>query len=348
MIQRILIATLTMLGLSSCTFIPQERAEITHQHQAPSDTAQKRQIALHRAGQWIGAGISYGAYRDGESPDADSLTSDEHILEDLQIISKHWKLIRCYGSGQQTQNILRVIQEHQLDIVMMLGAWLDGHWSWDKNHAEVDRCIELAKAFPNIVIAVNIGNEIFVDWSYHRLEGDSNMEKVIQLIRKVRSQIRQPVTVCDDYNFWNKPQAQYLAKELDFIGLHAYAFWNNITLASAVNWTKDIYHDIQQRFPNLTIALCESGWPTSRVTGDGSYEGGLIGKAGEKEQAEFLKHYQHWILTEKIPSFLFEAFDEKWKGGFDGENPHDKCEKHWGLYKSNRKAKSVMLNGVFH
>jgi hypothetical protein len=37
---------------------------------------------------WIGYGISYGAYRDGEGPDKGSLTSKENILEDLQLIAQ--------------------------------------------------------------------------------------------------------------------------------------------------------------------------------------------------------------------------------------------------------------------
>ena len=36
-------------------------------------------------GEWIGNGISYGAYRDGEGP-GEGLTSKENILEDLEIL----------------------------------------------------------------------------------------------------------------------------------------------------------------------------------------------------------------------------------------------------------------------
>ena len=41
-------------------------------------------------------------------------------------------------------------------------------------------------------------------------------------------------------------------------------------------------------------------------------------------------------------SFYFEAFDEQWKGGFDGENPLAKAEKHWGVYRSDRTPKKVL------
>ena len=119
---------------------------------------------------------------------------------------------------------------------------------------------------------------------------------------------------------------------------------NNVEFASArfKLGANLIYEDIQKRFPNHTIAFCESGWPTSRIYGGESYEGGLIGKTGEKEQQTFFHQYNDWVNKHKVISFYFEAFDESWKGGFDGINPQDKAEKHWGLYHSNRTPKLSM------
>jgi len=287
-------------------------------------------------GEWIGNGISYGAFRDGESPDSGTLTSKAHILEDLQIIAKRWHIIRMYSADEQAQHILEVIQKHRLPIQVMQGAWISGLQTDEQNQKQIDFVIQLANQFPDIVIAINVGNEIFGDWSAHKV---SDMDKVVQYIRQVRRQVKQAVTVNDDYNFWNKPHAKTIANEVDFIGLHAYAFWNNQTLDNSIAWTASIYEDIQKRFPSHTVALCESGWPTSRIYGDGSYEGSLIGKAGEAEQNTFFQAYNAWINKNKIISFYFEAFDENWKGGFDGEKPMLKAEKHWGLYKSNRTAK---------
>ena len=288
-------------------------------------------------GKWIGNGISYGAYRDGESPG--DITAKEDILEDLQILARRWNLIRLYGSDQQAQNVLEVIEDNELPIRVMQGIWLDAHKSEAENTAQVKKAIELANRYPKIVVAVNVGNEIFVDWSYHRLE---DMDKVIEQIREVRASIEQPVTVSDDYNFWNKPQAKKIADEIDFICLHAYAFWNNKTLDVSMEWTESIYRDIQSRHPRHEIAYCETGWPTSRIYNDGSYEGGLIGQAGEREQSTFFEQYDPWVDRNRVISFYFSSFDEKWKGGFDGDNPMDKAEKHWGLYFSDRKPKAAL------
>ena len=43
-----------------------------------------------------------------------------------------------------------------------------------------------------------------------------------------------------------------------------------------------------------------------------------------------------------VISFYFTSFDEQWKGGFDGDNPMDKAEKHWGLFFSDRTPKQVL------
>jgi len=88
----------------------------------------------------------------------------------------------------------------------------------------------------------------------------------------------------------------------------------------------------------------ETGWPTSRIYNDGSYEGGLVGVASEANQQVFFDAYTQWIEREKIVSFYFVAFDEKWKGGFDGPTPEAKAEKNWGLYFSDRTPKQAIKN----
>ena len=304
---------------------------------AEKSVIDKRPFEPMLDGEWIGNGISYGAFRDGEAPG--DVTSKENILEDLQILAPRWNLIRLYGADPQSLQILEVIEENDLPIRVMQGIWLDGNKSAEENDEQVRLAIDYANRFPDIIVAVNVGNEILVDWSYHRLD---DIDLVIDKIRQVRAGVEQPVTVADDYNFWNKPPAQRVAAELDFICLHAYAFWNDKTLDVAMEWTKEIYNDIQSRHPDHEIAYCETGWPTSRVYDDGSYEGGLIGKAGEPEQEVFFTNYDLWVESDNIISFYFTSFDEQWKGGFDGDNPMDKAEKHWGLYFSDRTPKQAL------
>ncbi|MEO0602635.1 MAG: glycosyl hydrolase family 17 protein [Myxococcota bacterium] len=290
-------------------------------------------------GKWVGNGMSYGPYRDGESPDSEEPTSKAHILEDMQILSKRWNLIRTYGFGEVARDILEVIRDNGIPMRVMQGAWLSKHQTKAQNDAQVDGAIELAKEFPDIVVAVNVGNEALVDWSGHRIEDPSIF---VSYVRQVRAAIPQPVTVCDDYNYWNKAPSKQVADEVDFICLHAYAFWNDQPFDNAAAWTQEVYNGIQAMHPAHRIAFGETGWPTSRVYDDGSYEGGLVGVANEENQKGFFDWYDGWVDDNEVISFYFEAFDENWKGGWDGANPADKAEKHWGLYKSDRTPKLVL------
>ena len=46
----------------------------------------------------------------------------------------------------------------------------------------------------------------------------------------------------------------------------------------------------------------------------------------------------NWCEKENILTFVFEAFDELWKGSQEPMEP----EKHWGLFTVDRKPKKVM------
>lgn len=329
---KLIIGGLLILGLNACNAHP------IIEKQSLKQSVEKREFNPTLNGLWIGNGISYAPYRDGESPALHSLTSKQHILEDLRLIARRWNLIRMYSADAQSRRVLEVIAEHDLPIRVMQGAWISKHQSQQENDKQIQSLIELANAYPKIIVALNVGNEIFVDWSWHKID---DVKGVIEYIRQVRRQVRQPVTVNDDYNFWNKPHAQRIANEVDFIGLHAYAFWNNQTIDQALPWTISIYRDIQARYPDQRIAFTETGWPTSRVYDD-SYEGRLVGAANPKNQKKFFDAYDDWVDSNHVISIYFEAFDEKWKGGFDGDNPMDKAEKHWGLFFSDRTPKAAI------
>ena len=89
-----------------------------------------------------------------------------------------------------------------------------------KNAAELQRGIELANRFDDIVVAVNVGNEALVEWNDHMVP----LENVIAYVREVKAAIDQPVTVADNYEWWIQDGAP-LAAEVDFLGVHTYPAW---------------------------------------------------------------------------------------------------------------------------
>jgi exo-beta-1,3-glucanase (GH17 family) len=290
-------------------------------------------------GKWIGNAISYGPYREGQSPGQNG-PSAEQIKEDLDILSKKWNLIRVYNSDDDTRLVLETIRKHNLPIKVMLGIWLEKERDEEKslqNKINIDYGIKLANEYQDEVIAVSVGNEAQVYWSYHRM----NIEKQFAYIDKVRENTKQPITVADDYSFWVDDTSSVLASKIDFITTHAHPAWNGLQVENSVEWLDSIYKTVAMKHPNKLQIIGETGWPTNfnkDQIGDGQ-QGSLIkGDISIEGQKKFYELYNNWVDSKKITSFLFEAFDEPWKGGGD-ESGENEVEKHWGLFFENRNPK---------
>lgn len=291
-------------------------------------------------GRWIGNAIAYGPFRDGQSPSGAAPHRGE-LREDLEILSRHWKLLRVYGAGGPTEEILEVIRADALDMRVMLGIWIapeeppDGPES--ANRREMDTALRLSAAYPDVVTAISVGNETQVFWSAHRVD----VQRLIGLVREVRARTSMPVTVADDFNFWNKPESRLLAREVDFIVTHIHPLWNGRQLDDAVEWTRTLLAEVQAVHPDRKIVLGETGWATAKHN-EGEQHRLIRGRVGEEEQRIFYEALRRWATQQRVPTFFFEAFDEKWKGG-----PHpDEVEKHWGLFRSDRSPKKAMVEWV--
>lgn len=298
---------------------------------------------------WIGDAIAYGPYRDGQSPGG-AAPSRAELRDDLHLMAKHWSLLRLYGSVGPQDTLLDIIRMDGLDMKVMLGVWISPEEDRDStgkvrerfpkavaaNRGEVEAAIRLAAAYPEIVVAVSVGNETQVSWSTHTVPP----ERLVGFVQEVRARTVVPVTVADDFNFWNKPASKAVARELDFILAHVHPLWNGRSLEDAVAWTRSTLAEVQAVHPGRLIVIGETGWATQKLD-EGEQARLIRGRTGEKEQAEFCHALRAWTRGDSITTFLFEAFDENWKGGPD---PHD-VEKHWGLYRADRTPKLALQPG---
>lgn len=275
--------------------------------------------------------VSYGPHRDGQRPGGPGPSAAE-LREDLQLMVPHWNLLRIYGSGATAETLLEIIQAEGMDMKVMLGVWIAPD-SPEANSLEVEAGIRLANTYPEIVTAVCVGNETQVSWSAHV----SPLDDLIGYVRQVRAAVTVPVTVADDYNFWNKPESQTLSPEIDFITLHAHPLWNGIQLDGALAWLDQQVAAIKAYHPDRLVVLGETGWATA-VHDEGEQARLIKGAAGEAEQKQFYKEVRDWSVQQNLTVFFFEAFDEDWKGG-----PHpNEVEKHWGLFRADRTPKAAM------
>ncbi|MEM9172876.1 MAG: glycosyl hydrolase [Pseudomonadota bacterium] len=298
--------------------------------------------------------VAYSGFREGQHPDRGdgaNNPTDEQILEDLNILVAHgFKLIRVYDTGENSATTLRIIEENQLPIRVLLGIWLraeisnhegcawldepipDTQLAANKllNDAEVARGIELSRRYPEIVAAVNVGNEALVSWNDHMVR----LPDVIDYVKTVKAAIDQPVTVADNYEWWIADGAP-LAEVVDIIGVHTYPAWENRPIDEGLSYTIENLERVRAALPDKPIAVLEAGWATTASEfGD---------RAGEPQQARYYQELYALGKERNITMFFFEAFDEPWKG--NPNNPNG-AEKHWGLFFVDRTPKAVMRDGV--
>ena len=293
-----------------------------------------------------GNAICYSGYREGQNPRAEIYPTYEQVQADLLLLSRNWQYLRLYDSSRHAELVLDVIETEDLDFKVMLGAELAAELSnpncpWDadfseatlaanrqRNDDEVQRAIAMANRYPETVFAVAVGNEAAVDWTDHLVP----VERLVSLTRVVKAAVRQPVTSCDNYVPW-LGKLDTLAREVDFISLHTYPVWEYRTAEDALDYTKENYFSVADRHRDMPVVITEAGWTTAS-----NGRGIDPENASEELQARYYEELLRWAAEEGILTFVFEAFDEPWKGSPDPLEP----EKHWGLFKVDRTPKLVM------
>ncbi|MCU4174432.1 glycosyl hydrolase family 17 protein [Carboxylicivirga sp. N1Y90] len=290
--------------------------------------------------------ICYSGFREGQSPDTGIFPSYDEVREDLFILKENWKYLRLYDCDQHTDTVLEVISKEKLDLKVMLGAYIGaemnnfscpwgGSYSEEQllanklqNQSQINKLIRLANQYPDIIVALSAGNEACVDWTDHYVSPES----VISYVRLLKAETKQPVTFCENYVPWLS-KLEDLAQEVDFISIHTYPVWEYKHIHEALEYTKQNYNSIANKYPNVPVVITEAGWATNS-----NGRGINTDNVSEEMQSIYYNDLLNWSNEEQILTFVFEAFDEPWKGSDDAMEP----EKHWGLFTVDRKPKKVM------
>lgn len=296
------------------------------------------------------AAVCYSGYRSGQVP-GQSYPSYAQVKEDLLIVQEHWSYIRLYSCDSHSKTVLEVIEKEQLPLKVMLGAYIvaeennpncpwGGEYSAEvlqsnisKNKAEINRLIAWANSYSSTVFCLSVGNEACVDWTDHMVP----VSQVITYVKEVKSKTKQPVTFCENYVPWLDKLAP-LVEVIDFISIHTYPLWEYKTIEEAIEFTKQNYDLIAQKYPEKLVVITEAGWATCS-----NGKGIPRAHANPVFQKIYLQELNHWSKSNEILVFVFEAFDEPWKGSDDPEEP----EKHWGLFYENRSPKLVFKKAAY-
>lgn len=293
-----------------------------------------------------GNAICYSGFREGQSPETGIFPTYNEIKEDLLLLQNNWKYLRLYDCDQHSEIVLEVIKKENLNFKVMLGAYIVAEMNnfgcpWGGTYTEqvlsenkkinknrIEKLIKLANQYPEIIFALSAGNEACVDWTDHYVP----VKSVIEYVKIIKKGAKQPVTFCENYAAWlNK--LKDLVAEVDFISIHTYPVWEYKRIHEALDYTKENYFSVANRYPDKPIVITEAGWATNS-----NGRGIDPSHVSEENQKIYYNDLVNWSAQEKILTFVFEAFDEPWKGSSEPLEP----EKHWGLFTVKREPKLVL------
>jgi len=341
--------------------------------------------------------ISYSGFRQNSR---DIEPTIPELKEDMKILSASGiKVLRTYNVQlKEAANILETIrqlkkEDNNFEMYVMLGAWIDCQNAWtsvspnhdigsEANASEIERAVELANQYPDIVKIISVGNEAMVKWATSYFVQPEVILKWVNHLQELKKTSKLPpdlwITSSDNFASWGGGDPMYhvadlekLINAVDFISIHTYpmhdthynpAFWG--VLASESNLTEaqkidaamfrakeyarsqydGVYKYMKSLGVNKPIHIGETGWASA----SNEHYGNEGSKAtDEYKEAIFYNYMRDWTNKAGMSCFFFEAFDEQWK---DANNPLG-SENHFGLFTVSGQAKYALWNlvdeGVF-
>lgn len=295
-----------------------------------------------------GRAVCYSGYREGQSPKTCTYPTYDQIVEDLKILDDMgFKYIRMYDPVSYAEMTCQVIRDLGVDMKMMLGPdlisevnnpgcpWLKTNYSEEelkqraeRNDRNIDELIRIANENSDIINVVSVGNENTPEWGANNVP----IERLIQFADRLKEGTGKPVTFNEGAFEW--VHLKELAKHLDIISVHSYPLWYGNTIDEALKVNKDWYGKVKEMFPDKFVLFSEVGWATDCAVFTQMKEG----EANEENQKKYYEAFWEWTDSEKIISYMFEAFDEPWKGG----NRPNEAEKNWGMFTVDRKPKLML------
>ena len=298
--------------------------------------------------------VSYSPYRTAVNPAglAAELIPEANLKQDLDLlVAAGFGLIRLFDSSDKVAKAtLAVISKHKLNLKVQLGAYVQ---SGDEafSQAEIARAVALAKQYSDLVLAVSVGNETMVSWSFNKIAP----EVMAGYLGKVRRQISQPVTTDDNYAFWAAAPTS-ITDLIDYASLHTYAELDTVFDPGRWDWQQKAVPAAQRAGAMMDAAIAETRLQytlarsyldrkgltqipiTVGETGWNAVDlGRLSFRAHPVNQKMYVDRLNSWAAEGRSGAgpkaiFYFEAFDEAWKQGDDK----------WGLFNAQRQARYVI------
>jgi exo-beta-1,3-glucanase (GH17 family) len=245
--------------------------------------------------------VSYAPFRGAQDPLVEGTrVTAEQIDEDLALLAKYTNCIRTYSVDDGRDDVLKSARRYGLKV--MHGVWVSG--DPEKTHRQVATSIAYAKEFPDVIIAIVVGNEVL-------LRGEMTAANLIAVIREIKSQVAMPVTYADVWEFWLRyPDVQ---SAVDFVTIHVLPYWEDfpIPASRAAAHLVAIRNKVAAAFPGKEIVIGEFGWPSAgRMREDA--------RPSPYDQARAVIDALAVAKAENIRVNIIEAFDQPWKRALEG------------------------------
>ncbi|MET1026403.1 MAG: glycosyltransferase family 2 protein [Dongiaceae bacterium] len=308
---------------------------------------------------WDGdvGGLTYTPYRTSTEVKNRIEPSRDQLTADIEKMAGVTGQIRTYETTGASYDVPEIASRMGLRVTA--GAWISGNL--ERNEKEVNNLIDLAHNVGG-VNQLLVGNEVLYrqelnfpgDPSDDIQRASLRVDRLIIYIQRVKAEVDgMPVSTSETFDYWlprptvgndGKPltgdalknvqahnaDVAKLANAVDFIAVHILPYWNGVKAGDAVDYALDIYHRLQQTYPDKRIVVTEMGWPSQGLTRGGA-------EASPVNQGTVLRRFLLAAKKENIDYFIIEAFDQPWKIQTGGG-----VEAYWGLWDSNGNPKPTL------
>src|ERR1700726_3938243 len=260
--------------------------------------------------------VSYAPFRDSQTPLVPTTQiAPEQIAQDLAQLAKISDCVRTYSLENGLDQVPALAAKAGLKVI--LGVWLGSNRL--KNLAQISTAVGLTKAYPEVITAVVVGNEVL-------LRGEMTTADLAANIRSVKAQVTVPVTYADVWEYWLRNREVYEA--VDFVTIHILPYWEDFPIRAkyAAAHVDAIRRRMAVAFPGREILIGETGWPSEGRMRDAALP-------SRTNQARVVSEILDLAKRENFRVNLIEAYDQPWKRELEGTMGGN-----WGLIDSVHRA----------
>jgi exo-beta-1,3-glucanase (GH17 family) len=259
-------------------------------------------------------GLCFSPYLEGQAPG--SQIEQDQIRARLGIIRPYTNWARTFSCTDGHEQTPRIAQE--MGLKTLVGAWLGT--DREVNEREIAGAIELARAGHADILAV--GNEVL-------LREDLSEDELLAYLQRVRQAVPAgvPVGYVDAYYLFERHPR--ITAACDVVLTNCYPFWEGCPRDQAIAYMQSMYQRTVAVAAGKKVIISETGWPHTGT----AFHGAVPSVEGAMRY--FIDTYR-WARRDGVEVFYFEAFDEAWKVGAEGD-----VGAYWGLWDTNGLPKYV-------